>query len=813
MDGLLVGQIVILIFFSVTKQSAVYIALTAVLLPINVATKLLATRLWKSQCRALEDDEAIALCGILPAESLVPTRMSEYLDKQSSLDRRGDDERIGYSAPTDARASGRFPPKAIAPQTTSRVLLFWSYVQDKFNANGNDRPSFVVSAQARGNQLNARTVTSAVANMPIAMGRSLSRGVPVKAHHSSRVDAVSRERELYARKKAIDTKPETKMPPRDDSGAVAAPEEGTSRRGRTSKTSYAAGKLSWSASTRSNLSEEAPFLSGYDVIANHAPVASQDDYSEYYDGELDRSTSMGTIRSRGRHNRKSTSYDTASVKNGQAEYTQDSYRGAPLLQVDEADGNMAGSSRENVANEEDDDEEESESMDSKEDDSIKGRALVRPHGKVQWDDTPNNAARYNNPFYSVELDPYLWLPRDPMKPIDLFDTIEWHGAALVSSQGGAGKVGEWDDEQEQDETIRADNDGNGSIKSIDTNSGVLRGNEHIEIVGSLALRLQQAEDAEEALDPTKSIPRNQMDDYKKALDESDQAESPNKPRRSHSITAGLMRASSMMSNQSRRHSNEFSGEKSNAGEDHAKQHQQLHAQHLQHPQQHRADALEEGDETQDEVPESMSKIDRPTTAEMPASQSGFSIAQGSSLVRPGLEGAVASTHDGGSVVDHGEVASVTATVSPTKRTVSMRRALKAEVLEEEYRRTIRARLIQRRKKAKEDAAAEEVIAKQKAEEKKKQQHDPSSDDNAVEMQDLEAQNDTITSTNNDNTTNSTIIPEESQSKIMNRHERMMHPPVTGYDTNRSRREGNMSVASVKAIVTSPFKTPRRSDKS
>ncbi len=68
------------------------------------------------------------------------------------------------------------------------------------------------------------------------------------------------------------------------------------------------------------------------------------------------------------------------------------------------------------------------------DDSLKGREMVRPHPPVRWDDTPNNTARYNNPFYNQDMDDFLWLPRNPLAPVDLFDTIEWYGPALVSSQ-------------------------------------------------------------------------------------------------------------------------------------------------------------------------------------------------------------------------------------------------------------------------------------------------------------------------------------------------------------------------------------------
>jgi hypothetical protein len=39
------------------------------------------------------------------------------------------------------------------------------------------------------------------------------------------------------------------------------------------------------------------------------------------------------------------------------------------------------------------------------------------------------------------LPKYLWLPRDPLRGVNLDDTVEWRAHALVSSEGGSGRVG------------------------------------------------------------------------------------------------------------------------------------------------------------------------------------------------------------------------------------------------------------------------------------------------------------------------------------------------------------------------------------
>lgn len=65
LDGLVVAQVVLAMFFAVAKEKeAVYLCMTILLIPITLTAKLLGTRLWASQCRSLDDDESNAICGI-----------------------------------------------------------------------------------------------------------------------------------------------------------------------------------------------------------------------------------------------------------------------------------------------------------------------------------------------------------------------------------------------------------------------------------------------------------------------------------------------------------------------------------------------------------------------------------------------------------------------------------------------------------------------------------------------------------------------------------------------------------------------------
>lgn len=82
--------------------------------------------------------------------------------------------------------------------------------------------------------------------------------------------------------------------------------------------------------------------------------------------------------------------------------------------------------------------------------------LVTPHGKlVERDDRTDFSAQYDNPFLTAETTTHLWLPRDPLLPIDLNDSVDYYGLALVSSRGGNGRLGTWEEPNIADELVQS----------------------------------------------------------------------------------------------------------------------------------------------------------------------------------------------------------------------------------------------------------------------------------------------------------------------------------------------------------------------
>ncbi len=111
LDAIVVMQAVLLIFFSVLKRAPVYIGMSALLIPLTVITKLIATRLWRSQCRALDDQEAEALCGI-------DSRPLWEKMQRNDLGPSTAEEGTGSRQPLDALASGRYPSVVPRPRRT-----------------------------------------------------------------------------------------------------------------------------------------------------------------------------------------------------------------------------------------------------------------------------------------------------------------------------------------------------------------------------------------------------------------------------------------------------------------------------------------------------------------------------------------------------------------------------------------------------------------------------------------------------------------------------------------------------------------------
>ncbi|GAA6026880.1 hypothetical protein JCM8097_005929 [Rhodosporidiobolus ruineniae] len=72
--------------------------------------------------------------------------------------------------------------------------------------------------------------------------------------------------------------------------------------------------------------------------------------------------------------------------------------------------------------------------------------LISPHPPIIRDDRPVSHLHYHNPALVAPLSRSLWLPRDPLKPVDLGDTVDYSGrAVLVSSEGGRGVIGSWEE--------------------------------------------------------------------------------------------------------------------------------------------------------------------------------------------------------------------------------------------------------------------------------------------------------------------------------------------------------------------------------
>jgi hypothetical protein len=72
-------------------------------------------------------------------------------------------------------------------------------------------------------------------------------------------------------------------------------------------------------------------------------------------------------------------------------------------------------------------------------------SVVTPHPPIIRDDRPVSHLKYRNPALHVPLSRTLWLPADPLQPVDLGEggTVTYSGRALVSSEGGRGMIGSW----------------------------------------------------------------------------------------------------------------------------------------------------------------------------------------------------------------------------------------------------------------------------------------------------------------------------------------------------------------------------------
>ncbi|SOV02441.1 uncharacterized protein UDID_04439 [Ustilago sp. UG-2017a] len=586
LDAIVVMQAVLLIFFSVIRRGSVYIGMSAVLIPLTVIAKLIATRLWKSQCRALDDQEAEALCGI---DSRPLWEKMQRHDLGPSTAEEGSDSR----GPLDALASGRYPSVVPPPQTNSAFQRVWQRLHDSFNANGLDKPSYLATAHAKGKAptsavgLGAKTIAqtpryivketvkhafhyrhaakAGINNLDDSPRQSRDRRLAERRHISglpptSQVHIYSHRNSHEAAQAQAQAQAQTQAQAEHANGQVPNdsndPNAGLNR----NKSAMRKGKGEHVVHRRrgSSRSEGRPFLSAFDAVAAHAPLPSEDDYDlSFEDGDapfLEHDEEGHLLRQHSRQSRRRSSrhYGTLRRKPSQLATVTDEEG----MQQDSGDYQMrvadeGTSSTDPLYQQSSPPAKQQETQagaagrwhpadwdksdkhwyhEYEDDDSLKGRKLVRPHPPVRWDDTPNNSARYNNPFYNQEMDDFLWLPRDPLAPLDLFDTIEWYGPALVSSQGGGGVLGEWDEDQDDedyDDEDASNYEKHGLHDDIPlggeaANLGrrgdmMLDGNEEIVLPDHLARHLEETQAVEQVADPAASVPKNVMKDYERAL--------------------------------------------------------------------------------------------------------------------------------------------------------------------------------------------------------------------------------------------------------------------------------------------------------
>ncbi|CDS00941.1 hypothetical protein [Sporisorium scitamineum] len=570
LDAIVVMQVVLLIFFSVLKKKPVYIGMSALLIPLTVITKLIATRLWKSQCRALDDEEAEALCGI---DSRPLWQKMQRSDLGPSTADEGSDSRT----PLDALAAGRYPSVVPPPPTDSAFQRVWQRLHDSFNANGLDGQSYLATAYAKGKTpTNVGLGAKGIARTPryivketakhafhyrhaaknsLGMNNLVESPRPSRDHASGEgkrpISGLPPTSQLHVHSfrnshesRVVDDDQQQHM----DGEAPNEPLTALQRRIAIRKQQVVHRRRG------SSRSEDRPFLSAFDAVSAHAPLPSEDDYDlSFEDGDapyLEHDEEGQLLRQSSRRSRSCGSRHFGTLRKKPSQLAavadeelpqspggyemRDTAEGTtstdPLYQhgPEQAQHATVNSSKGWVKSSQ-------QSYYDDYDESLKGRELVRPHPPVRWDDTPNNTARYNNPFYNQEMDDFLWLPRNPLAPLDLFDTIEWYGPALVSSQGGGGIVGEWDEEQDDDEYDEEDEKhmlhgdeiplGCEAATFSRPRDMMLDGNEEIMLPDQLARHLEETQTVEEVVDPAASIPKNMMEDYKRALRRSERADS------------------------------------------------------------------------------------------------------------------------------------------------------------------------------------------------------------------------------------------------------------------------------------------------
>jgi len=564
LDGLIVGQVVLLILFSVSKLRAVYIGFSALIIPLTVIFKLLGTRWWRSQCRALDEEEACALCGLETLRSAAEA--GHIVDRSYGVD-QSYNASIDAQVPLDARASGRYPPIILPPETNSVFYNTWQKIHDSFHANGYDRPSFIAQMGAKGEKLENPAIASAraISHAPATAARMSAHAVKSKAGKAKVTLGFGRGAEQKAME-AVEQVAQKALRASASAGGGAAGAsaelpvpEAISEEDRVHQHHLARNKSARSRVASSRGGEDPPFLSSFDVLNSHAPVPTRDDdaFSDADDTLHVHSTPRKSKSQRG-HGPRTPSrrndlapIDTSVgggrtgsiVEHGSVQEADFAHQGDPLRDPDVSEfgaivsgdetpkpraaaqgapANAASAPLVSDSNDEEEDGEGDGDEDESDWDEDEDVPLVRRHAPVTWDDTPNNSAKYHNPFYGHNLDPFLWLPRDPTQTLNLFDTIEWYGAALVSSQGGAGNVGEW--EEDEDEEGEMNEKGSMSDVGGPISDGIISGKEEILLNDTLARHLEEAEEVEVAQDPSASLPKAILNDYRNAIRQNSRSE-------------------------------------------------------------------------------------------------------------------------------------------------------------------------------------------------------------------------------------------------------------------------------------------------
>lgn len=525
-DGLMIAQVVALIFFSVTNQEKAYIALTAVLIPITVLFKVVGTQLWKSQCRAIEDQEANAICGIMPTP--LPPAGEEWGHPQSSTEdvETGKRYTVQHGAPSNARASGRFPVSFAPPPMNSKIMTAWQKMHDIFHANGADRPSYIAQRAAEGNPVHHPALVGA--NLVLRAPFQVAKKAQHDGQHIATIAKLSLGVDKALKAEAVRDKGESERKLDQDSKTVERRaqigEEALHDRNvadREASVKMGGTNIPRSRSGRSIANyEPAPFLSGFEALTNHAPVKLECQTQEGTQNEDGEEINMSIVHQYSVRRRRT-------IKASGADHSSTPRKTQPSSYADSApaygegqsndplsyDNEKTQSQRPAITGEAEED--NGQTIQDEDTDSEGEGPLVRPHAKIAWDDTPDNSARYCNPFYASDIHNFLWLPRNPMLPLNLCDTVEWHGAAFVSSDGGDGVIGEWQEDDEDEEFGGPDDDAVTDISRL----GHIEGNEEIILNSHLAKHLEKHEEetVEEASDPAAGLTRKAREDYEKAL--------------------------------------------------------------------------------------------------------------------------------------------------------------------------------------------------------------------------------------------------------------------------------------------------------